>query len=96
MSADVEHVLDRRSKLLAEAILHNIAVMVSILKPTGGAAPFTDQLTSADALAWWKKNRYEAEGKAVASRLSPQQVAEIDAWLARELNKPTGQAPLLP
>ena len=84
--SDVQHVIDRRADLLAEAILHQVEVRAAMLNPVGGKPPFTDQVTTDEAFAFWSKYRYEPQGKAAISRMTPLQIAELDAWLTQEVN----------
>lgn len=96
MSSEVEHIIDRRTRLLAEAILHEVDVRAAILSPVGGRPPFTDQITTEESFRFWSKQRYEPAGKAAVGRMTPTQVAELDAWLAQEVNARQNPRPLLP
>ena len=93
---DIPHLLDRRQAMLTEAILHQKKVLTAVLKPVGGKPPFTEQITTDEAFTFWSKNRYRPLGQAAVSRMTPLQVAELDAWRAREVNERQAPGPLLP
>lgn len=93
MPSKPAHRLERRSQLLATRLKERVEAMTNALAPPGQRPPFTTTMTKNAALDWWAKNRYSDVGKMALSRYTPDQIAELDATLARRnqaaLEQPT-------
>ena len=94
MSSSTQHSLDHRSALLASKIRHRIEVLKVMMRPATEIMPGTVQHTSADALAWWRKHRYDEIGGRVLAGRTPAETMQLDAWLARNPD-PSLEPPLL-
>ncbi|MDA8219403.1 MAG: hypothetical protein M0Z94_17505 [Dehalococcoidales bacterium] len=81
--SNLDHVMERRAELLAEAIRHRIEVMADFLMPPGEPPVFSSRVSRRDALAFWTKHRYDQIGAQVLSRWSPEQIMALDAELAK-------------
>lgn len=62
------------------------------ITPKGTRPPFTRRYSTAEALQWWEAHRYDPLGMALVTKMTPLQVAQLDAWLAQALNHPSMQA----
>lgn len=81
--ADYGHVLERRATLLAGKLTARKQMLVESLSPKGQRPPFTEQLSKADALAFWQKHRNDQQGAEVLARMNDVDIAELDAALAQ-------------
>lgn len=80
--------------MLGDALKQRVQVVADSITPKGGQPPFTRRMTAAQALDWWLRNRYGPLGMELVSRMQPQQVAALDAWLAQAANmQPQPAAP---
>lgn len=93
MSSTPSHRLERRSQLLATRLQERVEAMRNALAPPGQRPPFTTTMPKNAALDWWGKHRYDDVGKSALANYSPDQIAELDATLARRnqaaLEQPT-------
>lgn len=92
----LQHRLDRRRDRLAARIVEVRDQIVAMLVPPGGAHAFMDQVSSTEGLAFWKKYRYTDVGQRILAGKSADQIAELDAYLARHVEMPIQQPPQLP
>ena len=81
--ADLGHVLERRATLLAGKLTARKRILVQSLAPKGQRPPFTEQLSKADALAFWQAHRNDQQGAEVLARMNDVDIAELDAALAQ-------------
>lgn len=81
--SNLQHVMERRASLLANAIEHRVQVMADFLMPPGQPPVFSKRVSRREALAFWTKHRYDQIGAAVLSRWTPEQVMQLDAELAK-------------
>lgn len=61
------------------------------ITPKGQRPPFTRRYSSAEALQWWMAHRYDPQGMALVTKMTPIQVAQLDAWLTQASNHPSIQ-----
>jgi hypothetical protein len=80
--SNIEHVMERRASRLAAAIEHRIGVMVAFLKPAGRPPVFTRRVGRKEALEFWRRHRTDELGMQLLSRMTPEQVMELDRALA--------------
>jgi len=81
--ADTPHILERRASLLAGRMTARRDVLRDTLAPPGQRRPFTEQLSKADALAFWRQHRYDATGQQAMAGWQPQDVLELDLALSQ-------------
>jgi hypothetical protein len=81
--ADIENVLERRAKAMAEAIKGRRDLLTQALAPTGQRPAFHEQLSKPAALAWWTQHRNDGMGKEVIARMKPESILELDNALAQ-------------
>jgi hypothetical protein len=79
--AEAEHTVERRARLLAEKMQTRVRVLSNFLAPPGQRAPFTKQLSDAQALRFWRAHRYDPLGAEVLQSMRPQDIAELDMAL---------------
>lgn len=91
----LEHRIDRRARLLAEGIAARKALYMKMLRPPGSLAPGETQVTTDEGYAFWMAHRYDEIGKRLTSQMAPGKVAELDAWLAGEVQKRQNAGALL-
>lgn len=87
MPSLIEHRIDRRARLLAEAARHQIDVYKEMLRPVGGLPVGTDQITTDEAYEFWGKHRFDSIGRHILTDYTPAKIAELDAWLTQEQNR---------
>lgn len=92
----LQHRLDRRAAMLGERLRREIDLTAQMLRPPGGMPAFTTQLTNTEALDFWKRHRFDRIGAQVLSGWTPEQIAELDAWLAAEQEPPESEPMILP
>lgn len=68
-----EHVLERRSRLLAQAMTRTSEGMAQLMQGPGGRPPFTEHMTSNASMDWWATHRTDKYGQAV-----------IESWMAND------------
>lgn len=85
MASSATHRLERRSQLLAARLQERVDAMRNALTPAGQRPPFTTTMPKSAALDWWTKHRHDDLGKSALGNYSPDQVAELDAALARRI-----------
>jgi hypothetical protein len=90
----IEHILERRTRMLADKIRHRIEVYKDMLRPHGGKPPWTKQLTNEEALVFWRKHRYSELGGRLLSGMSKRQVLQLDQWLAQHPDPTIARATL--
>jgi hypothetical protein len=73
-----EHKLERRSRLLADAIKARTTTLAQSITPRGGRPPFTDSLNRTQAMEWWSKHRYDPYGETLVKRMQPTDVMQLD------------------
>ena len=78
-----EHLLERRVRILSEAITKRTNLLKNALLPPGSRPPFTTQLSEGDALAFWRRNRNLPLGRAVLERMTPEAIMELDLTLSQ-------------
>ena len=76
------HPVERRAKLLAGALQHRVEVVRTIL---GDRPPFTDRQTRREALAFWRKHRYDEIGQALVQRMKAEDILDLDRALTEEV-----------
>lgn len=81
MSHAAEHRLERRSRLLAQEASRRIETLKTMLgpRPLWSAAK-----TRREALAWWRKHRFDDDGAKVLATLKPDQISDLDRALVDE------------
>lgn len=89
MSHAAEHRLERRSRLLAGEITRRVETLGTMLGPR---PLWSEAKTRNEALAWWRKHRFDDLGSKILIRLKPDQIAGLDQALTDE----TEQAQLTP
>ena len=92
--SEVEHIVNRRVNLLAEAIERQVDLIASFYAPANGQRALTEQQTTEQAWELWSAHRYDEIGKHLVSQMAPADVATLDAWLAAETTRrapPTSQ-----
>lgn len=85
---NLDHVVERRAELLADAIGYRIDLLAGFLAPKGRGPVFTERLRTRDAAAFWLRHRYDDIGRKVLAQWDPEQVMELD----RALSEWIGQA----
>ena len=93
--SSTQHVLERRSTLLAQRLRQRIDDTVLALQAAGGRIPFKTKLSRGDALEWWAKHRYDALGQQALQSLSPLDVAQLDNALSKNVAAQTGGLPII-
>lgn len=91
-----QHPLEQRAALLGAAVKQRVHALSNGITPKGTRPPFTRRYSTAEALRWWMEHRYDQLGLNLITRMTPIQVARLDAWLAQAGNHPSmqaGQAP---
>lgn len=81
--ANTQHRLNTRVQLLTQAINRRVGLLSQFLAPPGQAPALHQQLSSTEALDWWRKHRYDQFGQQVLSNYSPEEVARLDNSLAQ-------------
>jgi hypothetical protein len=79
------HRLETRARTLTARLNERVTAFRDALAPPGQRPPFTEAMSRAQALQWWAKHRLDDLGKQALARYTPDQVAELDAELARHL-----------
>jgi hypothetical protein len=77
------HALERRARVGGERLRARIRVVANSLARPGERPPFTTALTDREALAFWRRHRFDAVGAEVLARMRPAQIQELDLTLAR-------------
>lgn len=77
-----QHPLERRAAMLAEKLNVRIDTMAALMRPDGRPV-FHDRLPERDALAFWRKHRFDDMGKTVLSTWPADQVMKLDLRLAQ-------------
>ena len=75
------HPLDEIKDMLVEKIQEQRQILRDALMPEGTRPPFSTQLSTDKALAWWSKHRYDDIGQAVIQRMKPEAILELDVAL---------------
>ncbi len=75
--------IEKMSNLLADRITERIDMLSKALAPAEGRPPFTQQLSKAKAINWWRAHRYDDLGKQVMANMEPIAVLELDQALAQ-------------
>ncbi len=83
--AEIEYIMERRARLLADAIKHRIEVMVDLLKEPGQRPVFTKKLSRREALDWWRQHRTDALGLRVMATMTPDQIVSLDRALSEQI-----------
>ena len=83
--AGTEHRLERRTRLLTLRVRERVDRLRDELAAPGQRPPFTEAKTAAEALAWWRAHRHDDLGQRVLARYTPDQIADLDVALARDL-----------
>ncbi len=78
--------------MLSGAIKNRTEAIAYGITPKGSVPPFTEKKSDKETLQWWMQHRYDQIGLALVSRMTPAQVAELDAWLTQAMNHPAVQA----
>lgn len=78
--------------MLGAAVKARVQTLANGITPKGSRPPFTRRMTPAETLEWWMAHRYDGTGMALVGRMTPLQVAELDAWLTQAMNHPSQQA----
>jgi len=86
--------IDLRKRILTDLIIHKRKVLTAAMRPPGSNIPLTTQQTQAEALVWWRRNRYTPTGQKILASWKPAQVLALDAVLARHPD-PALEQPLL-
>ena len=81
--ADVDHLLERRAKLLASKLTARKDLLRQTLAPPGQRPPFTQQLSRPEALAFHRQHRYDPAYADYYKRLGPEGILELDNALAQ-------------
>ncbi len=81
--ADIGYVMERRAKLLADAIRHRAERLARILKEPGKRTVFTTRLPEREALEWWRAHRNDEAGNRLMAGMKPERILELDRALAR-------------
>jgi hypothetical protein len=89
--ADTEYGIERRARMLAGRIVSQKDLIVNALRPKGQRPPFTEQVSEAEALAFWKQHRYDGTGKRVLAAMKPADIMELDMALQSANEGTNGQ-----
>lgn len=81
--ADHQHILERRSDLLATALSRRIDAIVESLSPPGQQPAFTTQKSKREALLWWQQHWNDDLGKKVKARLDPESLLQLSIMLGQ-------------
>lgn len=73
-----QHVMERRSHMIAQRLRQRITDMATALQSQDGRIPFRTKLSRNDALDWWTKHRYDGLGAKALAGLDPLTVAKLD------------------
>ena len=85
--AEIEYIMERRARLLADAIKHRIEVLLYLLKEPGQRPVFTKKLSQREALAWWRAHRTDPLGMRLMATMSPGQIMDIDRALSAQIEE---------
>jgi len=77
----IQHALERRSALLAGKIKERTSALAQSFTAAQGRAPYKTKMSQAEAMEWWTKNRYTAQGAQVLANLPEVAVAALDKEL---------------
>ncbi len=80
---EIPNVLERRASMLAGRISARKEIIRDAFAPPGQRPPFTEQLTRAEALDFWRRHRHDRVGAEVLARMRDQDIVELDAALAQ-------------
>ena len=83
--AEIEYIMERRARLLADAIKHRIDVLLYLLKEPGQRPVFTKKLPQREALTWWRAHRTDPLGMRLMATMSPEQIMGIDRALSVQI-----------
>jgi hypothetical protein len=83
MSGQTDNILERRAHMLAGRLSKNTQMLRDALAPPGQRPPFTEQMTKADAVTWWRAHRFDKYGQDVVARMQPADVMELDQALSQ-------------
>jgi hypothetical protein len=82
MSGNVQHIMERRAEMLADAINHRVDLLAEFLTMDDRPV-FTKKLRQAEALSFWQRHRYDEFGAQILASWTPEQILALDAALGR-------------
>lgn len=83
--ADIEYIMERRARKLADAIRHRIELLVDLMKEPGRRPVFTKKMSEREALAWWRQHRNDELGMKVIANMRPEQTMALDRALSDQI-----------
>ncbi len=78
-----DHILERRSYMLAERIGSRIDTIRNAVAPEGTRPPFSEQLSKPEALRWWKEHFHDDLGQRVKANMTPEAQMELTQALSK-------------
>lgn len=82
-----QHRLEKRSSLLAARVKEQVAATRDAVAAPGERPPFTTEMTRAQALEFWSRERHTPLGTSILRGWGPDKIAELDAALADHLSQ---------
>lgn len=89
--ASQQHIMERRSHLLAQRLKQRISDTALALQAGSGRIPYRTSLSKGDALDWWAEHRYDDLGKQALQGYSPLDVAKLDSALNQRVQEMQNQ-----
>lgn len=80
--ANQMHPMERRSKMLADALGKRISTMAALMRPDGRPI-YHQRLNEQQALQFWRRHRFDDLGASVLSTWTPDQILQLDQVLQR-------------
>lgn len=81
--SQIEYRIERRARLLADAMTARVKLLANFLRPDSARPPFTEQESRREALAWWQKHRFDQFGEQILATMTPNDILALDNALAR-------------
>jgi hypothetical protein len=85
--AGYEYRVERRARLLGEAMKQRATLFAEFLRPPGERPPFTQLLQEPIALKFWREHRYDDIGARVLANMKPVDIAELDSALTQHVEE---------
>ncbi len=82
-ASNLQHVMERRAELLANAIEHRVQVMTDFLQPPGQPPVFSQKVSRREWLEFWRLHRTDEVGAQVLSTWTPEQIMALDTALGQ-------------
>ena len=81
--SDSEHILEKRSHLLAQRLTARVNLIRQAVAPSGERPPFSVQLSKKDALKFWREHWNDDIGKQALAYMTPTAIMELNVALSK-------------